>query len=204
LVNFGYLWHVFVGLAICCLFVFCMMRANRGQGENPFVGYRVSKNVQLQCRHSCSVNNRPCNVVCNENWNRDEHEKNPNVHPNCENSPCTVPAYHERLARAKAAVAQLEADGPPLPKRRASVGATVSRPNDDDGAKQPANVSHGNIGSTMQQHCPFVFVEHRRVVIFDQQHRNRRICRRHRFADRFQERHLLGRKLLQRSCRVRS
>lgn len=60
------------------------------------------------------------------------------------------------------------------------------------------------IDEVHQQHCPFVFVEHRRIVVFNQQHRNRRICRRHRFADRFQERHLLGRKLLQRSCRMRS
>lgn len=126
---------------IFCVLVFCMMKANRGSGENSNVGFRATKIKQLQCRHTCFVNNNLCNSVFDKTWNRDRHEMNLNVHPNCQNSQCTCLSYHHLLGIATAQVEHLKADGPPLAKRRASVGASVSRTssnnNDADDGDEP-------------------------------------------------------------------
>lgn len=67
---------------------------------------------------------------------------NLNVHPECENSLCTALAHHEQLGLATEQVQQLRAYGPPVAKRRASVGANVSRANnDDDSGDEPPRFS---------------------------------------------------------------
>jgi hypothetical protein len=75
-----------------------------------------------------------CNAVFNDVSNRNRHEKNDNLHPNCENSTCTTLSvrHHEQLADARAQLDQMKIDGPPRARRLSSLGAGASRANDDD------------------------------------------------------------------------
>jgi hypothetical protein len=90
--------RVFVIVGVCfllafamyCVLAFSMTRATVGQGENSVVAFRKTKTTQHQCRHTCRVNNDTCNAVFNDVSNRNRHEKNDNLHPNCENSTCDI------------------------------------------------------------------------------------------------------------------
>jgi hypothetical protein len=105
---------VLVGFITAFVLAFCMVKGNRGLGENSLVGFRKTKNVQYQCRHTCRVNSSTCNAIFNDKSNRNRHEKNPNQHPNCEHSTCTTMRHHE-LEEAREQAEQLEQAGPPRP-----------------------------------------------------------------------------------------
>jgi hypothetical protein len=134
---------VLVGFITAFVLAFCMVKGNRGLGENSLVGFRKTKNVQYQCRHTCRVNSSTCNAIFNDKSNRNRHEKNPNQHPNCEHSTCTTMRHHEQLEEAREQAEQLEQAGPPVARRLSSLASYASQvTNDDDegGAREILSV----------------------------------------------------------------
>jgi hypothetical protein len=119
-------------VAMYFLLVFCMLKGNRGQGENSLVGFRKTKNVQCQCRHTCRVNNSTYNAIFNDKSNRNRHEKNPKQRPNCQNSTCTTMRHHEQLEEAREQAEQLEQAGPPVARRLSSLASYASQATNDD------------------------------------------------------------------------